>query len=170
MTETTRATGKWSQAGVPHRGWTCIDIEDLDAPSAICEMCETQEIRYVHHMTHPDYPDQLGCGCVCAGRMEEDYEGAKRRETALRNAAGRKRRWLTRQWRVSGHGNPYINADGYNVVVFPIRAGRKAGTWGFRVTNRMTDDTLPSRRPYPTADAAKLRAFDAIIWMKERGR
>jgi len=61
MTETTRATGKWSQAGVPHRGWTCVDIDDLGEPSATCEMCETQEIRYVHrdlaarrrHMTTP---------------------------------------------------------------------------------------------------------------------
>jgi hypothetical protein len=173
MAETTRATGKWSQAGVPHKGRICVDIEDLGESSATCEMCESQEIRYVHYMTHPDYPDypdQLDCGCVCAGRMEEDYDGARRRETVLRNAAGRKRRWLTHQWRVSGQGNPYINADGYNLVVFPIRAGLNARSWGFRVTNRVTDDSLLSRKPYPTVDAAKLRAFDAIIWMKERGR
>lgn len=170
MTETTRATGKWSQAGVPHTGWTCVDIEDLGEPSATCEMCETQEIRYVHHMTHPEYPHQLGSGCVCAGRMEENYEGARRREAVLRSAAGRKRRWLTRQWRVSGRGNPYINADGYNVVVFPTRTAGTMQSWAFCVTNRVTDDSLQSRKPYPTADAAKLRAFDAIIWMKDRGR
>jgi hypothetical protein len=121
-------------------------------------------------MTHPDYRDRLGCGCVCAGRMEEDYEGARRREAVLRGAAGRKRRWLTRKWRASGQGNPYINADGYNVVVFPIRAAGNLRRWGFRVTNRVTDDFLQSRKRYPTEDAAKLRAFDAIIWMKERDR
>ena len=49
MTETTRGTGKWSQAGVPHKGWIWVDIEDLGEPSATCEMCETQEIRYVQY-------------------------------------------------------------------------------------------------------------------------
>ena len=170
MTETTSGTGKWAQAGVPHKGWTCVDIEDLGEPSATCEMCESQEIRYVHYMIHPDYADQLGCGCVCAGRMEEDYEGARRRESVLRGATGRKRRWLTRQWRVSSKGNPYVNTDGYNVVVFPNQPAGTMQSWGFRVTNRVTDDSLQSRKPYPTADAAKLRAFDAILWMKERGR
>ena len=99
-----RQTGKWSQPGVPHKGWTCIDIEDLGEPSATCEMCETQEVRYVHHMQHPHYPDILGCGCVCAGHMEGDYEGARQREQVLRNANARRRKWLTRDWRVSRNG------------------------------------------------------------------
>jgi hypothetical protein len=25
-------TGKWAQAGVPHKGWVCQDIEDAGAP------------------------------------------------------------------------------------------------------------------------------------------
>jgi len=164
MTETSRQTGKWSCAGVPHKGWACVDIEDLGDPSATCEMCETQEIRYVHHMQHPNYPEVLGCGCVCAGHMEGDYEGARQREKALRNSSSRRRRWLTRDWRTSRNGNPYINADGYNIVVFPAGAG-----WGFRVTNRLTDRGLASRRVLESVDAAKLRSFDAMVWLKERG-
>jgi hypothetical protein len=95
--ETTRATGKWCQPGVPHKGWTFVGFDDLGEPSAICEMCETQEIRYVHYMEHPNYPTQLGCGCVCAGRMEQDYEGARRREAVFRSATGRRHRWLSRK-------------------------------------------------------------------------
>jgi hypothetical protein len=136
MSETSRQTGKWSQPGVPHKGWICIDIEDLREPSTTCEMCETQEIRYVHHMQHPRYPDVLGCGCVCAGHMESDYEGARQREKVLRNASARRRKWLTRDWRVSRNGNPFLNADGYNVVVYPAGQG-----WGFRVGNRSTKKT-----------------------------
>lgn len=162
--------GKWSKPGVPHRGWTCVDIEDLEEPSAVCEMCEKQEIRYVHYMEHAEYPEVLRVGCVCAGRMEENYERAKRREGALRLAAGRKRRWLTRKWRTSLRGNPFLNVDGYNVVVFCRQGHGGKDIWGFRVANRVSDDSISSRRPYPTEDAAKLRAFDAIIWMKERGR
>lgn len=166
MTETIRATGKWPQSSVPDKGWVCVDIEDLGEPSATCEMCETQEIRYVHYMEHPDYSTQLGCGCVCAGRMEEDYEGAQRRELILRNAGGRRKRWLSRAWRVSGKGNAYLNVDGYNIVVYPI----SSSIWGFRVTNRATSDAIQSGRAHASQDAAKLRAFDAMVWMRDRGR
>jgi hypothetical protein len=171
MSETgARGTGKWGQPGVPHKGWTCIDIEDLGELSEVCAMCEIQEIRYVHHMRHPSYPDVLGCGCICAGRMEEDYAGAYAREKSLRNAAGRRRRWLDRAWQLSAKGNPYINANGYRVVVFPLTGPSEVGNWGFRVTNRSTEDFIQSRKPYPSTDSAKLRAFDAIIWMQQRGR
>ena len=51
-----------------------MDVEDLGKVDAGCEMCETQEIRYVHHMKHPEYPGSLGVGCVCAGKIEDDYE------------------------------------------------------------------------------------------------
>jgi hypothetical protein len=76
--------GKWSQAGVPHRGWTCIGVDDLEEPDHICEMCEHAEVRYVHVMTHPDYEGELLVGCICAGRMEEDYQRAKERETEFK--------------------------------------------------------------------------------------
>jgi hypothetical protein len=60
------ATGKWTQAGVPHKGWTCVDIEDLGSPDHVCEMCEVQPVRYVHSMEHPNH-ETLRVGCVCAG-------------------------------------------------------------------------------------------------------
>lgn len=159
-----RGSGKWAQPGVPHKGWQCVDVEDLGEPSAICEMCEAHEIRYVHHMQHPAYSDILGCGCVCAGHMENDYEGARLREKGLRNASSRRQRWLTRDWRTSRNGNPFLNSDGYNIVVYPAGRG-----WGFRVNNRTTDKSVVSRKLLTSMDAAKLRAFDAMIWMKERG-
>jgi hypothetical protein len=58
-----RPRGKWSDPGIPHKGWECIDFEDLDEPSETCEMCEFQTIRYVHVMRHPEYPSPLRCGC-----------------------------------------------------------------------------------------------------------
>jgi hypothetical protein len=38
-------TGKWAQPGVPHRGWTCINVEDLGEPLHTCEMCEVMVVR-----------------------------------------------------------------------------------------------------------------------------
>ena len=163
--EETTGTGKWAQAGVPHRGWRCVNVEDLGEPATVCGMCERMEIRYVHYMEHPAYPETLGCGCVCAGHMEENYQGAKRRETILRNAASRRARWLSRGWRESAKGNDYLNTDGYNVVVFPQGSG-----WSYFVKNRATDATFRPRRPFQTSDAAKLGAFDTMIWMKETGQ
>jgi hypothetical protein len=157
-----RGSGTWAKAGVPHKGWSCVDIEDFGEPSATCEMCEAHEIRYVHYMQHPSYPDTLGCGCVCDGHMEDDYEGARQREKSMLNAGARRQRWLTRNWRTSRSGNPFLNAENYNVVIYPAGRG-----WGFRVTNRVSNKAVLSRLPLPTPDAAKLRAFDTMIWMKQ---
>jgi hypothetical protein len=158
-------TGKWDDPAVPHGGWVCVDVEDLGDPSAICEMCEVQIIRFVHEMEHPDWRGTLRCGCICSAAMECDEDGAHRREAGMRNTAKRKDNWLTRDWRVSHQGNWYINANGYNVVVF-----QKGIAWSFRIMNRKTDDRLFAKIPLASPDAAKLRAFDAIQWMKERGR
>jgi hypothetical protein len=154
--------GKWAQAGVPHKGWTCVDVEDLEHPDAICEMCETQEIRYVHWMTHPDYPGELGVGCVCAEKMEDDYTGPRKRETALRSSAARRKRWLTRNWRISARGNPYLNTGGLNITIFP----NADGTWGGRIEERATRRSVSARRKYTSEDRAKLAAFDAMIFLK----
>ena len=156
---------KWSRPGVPHRGWTCVDVDDLGEPSAICEMCEQQEIRYVHHMQHPGYAGELEVGCVCAGRMEEDYERPRKRERNLRNAAQRRRRWLSRKWKTSGRGNAYINTDGLNITIFQ----NDDGSWGGRIMDRATDQVITARRRYASEDKAKLAAFDVMIFLKTRG-
>jgi hypothetical protein len=157
--------GKWADPGVPKTGWECTGVEDLEEPRATCEMCEVQIIRYVHTMEHWDYPDTLRCGCICAGYMEEDANAARERDDAMRARAGRKKNWLSRKWSLSRRGNMFLNAGDYNVVVF-----ERGGAWAFRVSNKATDDTLPSRKPYMSREAAMLRAFDAMEWMKEKGR
>jgi hypothetical protein len=157
-------TGKWAQSGVPHSGWACVDIEDAGAPDFVCEMCEAVHIRLIHTMSHPDCPDALRCGCVCAGRMEEDPVRARKREFDFRSTLARRARWLSRKWRRSRSGNPYLNANGFNVVVFPMRGG-----FGARVEHRWTAWQRLSQRVYPTESHAKLAAFDVLI-AKESAR
>ena len=129
-------------------------------------MCETQDIRCVHQMEHPAYPEGLAVGCFCAERMENDYEGPRRLEKALRNAAQRKRRWLGRKWNISAKANAYLNTDGLRITVF--QKNRKL--WGARIEDRATGRSVSSRRPHQTEDAAKLAAFDALTFLKsERG-
>ena len=162
MAGETTGTGKWTQSGVPHKGWNCVDIEELEEQDHLCEMCEARQIRCVHVMDHPTYSETLRVGCVCAGHMEGDVLGARKREAGFKNERGRRKRWLSREWRVSSAGNEFLNTnDGFNIVVYP-----KGATWGARVEHRSSTFQRTSKLPYQTQDHAKLAAFDAMIGMK----
>ena len=137
---------RWSSAGIPHKGWTCVDVIDLrangeqpeDTDYATCQMCGNEKIRFVHVMQHPGLIVDLEVGCVCAEKMTDDYVGPKRRETKLRNRATRRIRWLKRTWRKSAKGNSFLNLEGYNLVVYPTKTDR----WGYRI------GVSVQRRPY----------------------
>jgi hypothetical protein len=88
--------GRWSRPGVPHRGWSCVDVEDLGEPNEICEMCEQAEVRYVHVMQHAEWEGELRVGCICAGRMEQDYKRAVEREAELKRVVRKMKRELKR--------------------------------------------------------------------------
>lgn len=158
----TTATGKWTQPGVPHKGWRCVDIEELDEQDHLCEMCEARLIRFVHAMEHDDYDDVLRVGCVCAGHMEEDLVGARRREAAYRNDRSRRSRWLQRRWRLPAAGNEYLNTnDGFNVVIYS-----NVAIWGARIKHHASGFARSLRLTYQTSDHAKLAAFEAMLGMK----
>jgi hypothetical protein len=158
----TTATGKWTQRGVPHKGWRCVDIEELEEQDHLCEMCEARHVRFVHVMEHPTYRETLRVGCVCAGHMEEDPVRARKREADYKTERSRRLRWLQRTWRVSASGNEFLNTnDGFNVVIFA-----KGSIWAGRIEHRSSGYQRTSKRPYRTSDEAKLAAFDAMIGMK----
>lgn len=148
----------WNQAGIPHKGWQCVDVIDLrgdgesaeDTEYAVCQMCGNEKIRFVHVMEHADHDDALRVGCVCAEKMSDDYLGPKRRESRLRNRAVRRKKWLTRTWRTSSKGNPFLNIQGHNVGVHINKFKR----WGYRIEGRFSAET------YPTMEEAKLALFD----------
>jgi hypothetical protein len=149
--------GKWSQLDVPHKGWECIDIEDLGSLSTICEMCEAQPIRYVHYMKHPDYKEILGVGCVCAGNMENDYLRAKQRDDFMKSRMDKRKRWLSRNWKISSNGNDFIKSDGYIVVM-----KQNGILWSATIAKDNSNDWKWSRRKYESEDMAKLAAFDYL--------
>lgn len=155
-------TGKWAEPGVPHKGWRCVGIEDLGEPADVCEMCEVMTIRYVHAMEHPDYPEVLGCGCICAGHMEEDTVGARLREDSFKASRVRRKKWLTRRWWTTQTGADYVNAGGFHVSVWP----KHDGSFAALVEHRASGRTRYSKRRYDTMEAAKLAAFDAMVGMR----
>jgi len=153
-------SGLWDKPGIPHKGWACIDVYDIRADGSSpdetdyesCEMCNNERIRYVHVMEHPDYPSPIQVGCVCAEKMSDDYINPRELERKLKSRATRRAKWLTRQWRISGNGNDFLNIDGYNLVVFPDIY--KPGFWKYGI-----DGNFNSRR-YRTKNEAKLSLFD----------
>lgn len=146
--------GKWSQPEVPHKGWICCGVTDLDEPSATCQMCEEKEIRYVHHMEHPEWPERLDVGCVCAEHMEEGYDG-KAAERELRRRAARRKRFA-QPWRdTRGHWEHRVDGERKFSVL------RTRG--GFRAYLRHGRQTLGGKKLFPSVESAKLALFD-FVW------
>jgi hypothetical protein len=144
--------GLWSQPGVPHKGWTCLGINDAGEDNLqTCEMCQFAQVRYLHVMEHQDFDRQLQVGCICAGKMEEDYAGARRREKRMKSKVARRKKWLTRKWRVSAKGNSYLKVSGSLVVVY----SSKFGQFSFSV------DGARASRWFQREEEAKLASFEA---------
>jgi len=149
--------GKWSLPDIPHKGWTCVDIEDLGEPCAICEMCERQTIRYVHYMEHRDYKGALKVGCICAGYMEGNLQTAKKRDDFMRSRSGKRKKWLSRDWKISSKGNEYIKTDGYIIVMKDNNS-----FWSAFIQSEDKKFSIWSKRKYKSKNEAKLAAFDYL--------
>ncbi len=143
----------WKRDDVPHSGWKCVGVEDLGAPVGICEMCGYQIIRYAHHMEHPDYRN-LSVGCVCAGKMEGDVEGAKQRENEFKNKQSRRVNFFKRKWKRSKKGNEYLKIDGHIIVLYHVSKPRES--WKISIDNEFC------KEGYPTREKALAAVFEVL--------
>lgn len=157
--------GKWSQAGVPHKGWVCDNVEDLGTADSICEMCETVHIRFIHYMSNTRYPDVLGCGEICAGHMEGNLAGAQLRDKKMRSNAGRRQHFPNRKgWTVNSKGNHVLRAGEFRVTIFR----KSRGPWGGVVSPRgYNQQGTFIREKFLDLDAAKRAAFDTLMFLEE---
>ena len=142
----------WKREDVPHSGWTCVGITDLGAPRGVCEMCGYQIIRYVHHMVHPEYRS-LNVGCVCAGKMEGDIEGARKRENEFKNKESRRETFMKRKWKTSKNGNEYIKIKEHIIVLFKKDNMKE---WTYSIDSKFCGTKFPSR------EKALEAAFEAL--------
>jgi hypothetical protein len=155
--------GKWSQAGVPHKGWTCINYEDLGKPSMRCEMCESSEIRYVHYMQHPHYSGVLSCGVICAGHMEQDLVQAAGREKKLKGNARRRANFPNRKkWYVNRNGRPQIKIRAFTITMF-----HKPNGWGGVVNHPRLTNGVFTRERFPDLATAQRAAFDTLTFLED---
>lgn len=108
----------WKRDDVPHSGWTCIDVTDLGGPFGVCQMCGYQVIRYVHTMKHPDFPAILGCGCICAGKMEGNIDAAKKREQEFKSKQAIMNRLKEKEFNRSSKGNYFLKYKKHLIVLY----------------------------------------------------
>ena len=142
----------WKSEDVPKSGWVCIGISDLGEPSAVCEMCGRQIIRYVHRMLHPAFRS-LGVGCVCAGKMEGDPDGARRREREFKSKMQRRENFSKRIWKTSRNSNSYLKIRGHLIVLYN---DRERGTWKYAF------DGVFCRTAYSSREEALDGVFEAL--------
>lgn len=123
---------RWSKEGIPHKGWTCVDVIDLGEgvfegetiPYESCEMCEQEKIRYVHILKHPNYSGEIHVGCDCASKMTDDYISPSQRENDLRNRANRRRNFMKQSWHVKPEtGNYVLRYKGDYMTIVKSRYG-----------------------------------------------
>lgn len=156
---------KWSESGVPHKGWTLIGCYDNGANNEnenweTCEMCSNEKVRYVHTVYRDDYGSML-VGRVCAEKMTEDYVNPRRKEADLRNRSRRRSNWTSREWKKTKNGYKIKKGD-FTVLVFAC--GDK-----WKVMISRYGQKIWGKKFHPTVDAAKLAAFDYVESQQEEG-
>ena len=138
----------WNQKGLPHRGWQCTEVEELDEATFKCEMCGRESIRFVHSMTHPE-GHSIGVGCVCAGKLTEQYDAmrelnnqalarSKKKKTNIKQIEKIKQEWFAQPWvEFPEHAGikttKYIEAQWFNP---------KTGRWRYRYSVRVNDEEI----------------------------
>ena len=142
----------WKRDDVPKTGWVCTGITDLGEPVGVCEMCGHQIIRYVHHMIHPNFRS-LGVGCICAGKMEDNIEQAKKREQDFKSKESRRESFKNRRWKTSKNSNSYIKIKDHLVVLY---YNKNYNNWKYSLDNQFCPEV------YPTREEAIDAAFEAL--------
>lgn len=144
--------GKWFSE-YPRKGWVLHDVSD-NGPDpddfSNCDFCD-EAIRYVHTIKHPDLLS-AEVGCICCGKLTEDYETARREEAKLRKKVKRYSRWANSpKWRVTDNSNIFRKDD--QVLIFKsIRPDfwkvKIHGIWG--------------KKEYASVKEAKKAAYDYL--------
>ncbi|NKA93509.1 hypothetical protein GO283_01983 [Ralstonia solanacearum] len=82
-----------------------------------------------------------------------------------RMRANKRAKWTSLSWRRSANGDAYLRADGYIT-----RVDASAGWWRFEIQEIGATEISHTGGGYPSSEAARLAAFDAITAMLDRAR
>lgn len=156
----------WRQQGVPHKGWTLVDVIDVradgqpewDTEYEICMMCGNEKIRYVHILQHQEVDQEFRVGCTCAEKMTNDYVNPERRENELRNKANRRISWRKKQWKKSKNGNHYLKVEDRILVIYK---DKRTSKYNVKIAD------IFGNKSFDTLEQAKVAAFNGMEYLKE---
>jgi DNA helicase-2/ATP-dependent DNA helicase PcrA len=104
-------------------------------------------------MYHLESGRSLGCGCICAGKLEGDINKARKREADFKNKQQRKINFKKKKWKKSARGHEYIKFKNHLIVLFHFMDSNK---WNYTIDNKFSTGT------YPTRDACLEAVFNAL--------
>ena len=104
-----------------------------------------------------DYHKTLGVGCVCAGKMEGNAEGAVKREAEFKKREKRRQTFLARKWRTSKNNNEYLKLHNMVLVLFYNPNNRK---WKYSIDGKFC------HQMYATRDEVLNALFDEFDKMR----
>lgn len=122
----------WNKEGVPHKNWQyryVYDHLEENGDYFKCEMCCKDEVRYVHVLYHDDY-GEIRVGCVCAGKMIEDYEYAKISEENYKKYKKAKAKKLRRKNKKIEYLRDNLKSKLYNMR---YRFNQEEKTWTAKI-------------------------------------
>ena len=155
---------QWTEKGVPHKDWICLEVYDLEEASHTCEMCSKEEIRYVHVMQHKDTGATKEVGCVCAAAMALESVGeAKEREQTYKNMFKRRETFMKR-WGVDQFGKARVQTkDKEYYTLYPqFKGGVKVKAWVRGLKGLVGDNN----RLVGDSDWANARVFSSEVEAK----
>lgn len=157
---------RWNHPGIPHKGWACTDMDDLEEPIGICGMCGNHGLRYMFEMHHPTYEETLFVGSTCTVKMVDEYIGTaselnrkcrvNNKQTSSEKRQLQEEAWF-RGWKISSKGNSYKHLS-HDTVIVMIRSSENK--W-FYVVNGIFSEK------YLTLRDTKIAAFEQLVGAEE---
>lgn len=141
----------WRQPDLPKTGWHLTYRRDMGRDPRKCPRCGGQRNRWQCCMSNDHVRGGLECCGICAAELENIGEDGEPRDKELATRITRRHEWLSQEWLISQHRNPYVVVDGIGVAIF-----RRGTKWGYSVAQEFGAET------YRTRDDAKWAALDAL--------
>jgi len=157
----------WNTPGVPHKGWTLVDVHDVrgngqaewETDYESCMMCGQAKIRFVHIVSHKDMDDYFRVGCDCAEKLTSDYINPGMREKELKSRAAKRDRLLDKEWKYSKKGNMYLKYDDHRLLIF---MDEKAGKWKCAIDDRF------GKKSFVTSYEAKKALVAGVFHLQDK--
>jgi len=107
---------------------------------------------------HINVEEEYHVGCICAGKMTDDYNTCKLEEDALKKLSAQQTRFLERTWHVTKNGNRSLVYETFKLLIFKTKNGKY---------QCKVNDTF-GKKEFETLEEAKLATWNGIQYFKNK--